>query len=72
MGAENLACMRLNRALLGEWPITSTTDIYAVCDLIKSWFRVLPGGVFSSAAYEDILRTVSEYPNASPPPSSKC
>ncbi|KAH9927766.1 uncharacterized protein B0H18DRAFT_1118293 [Fomitopsis serialis] len=46
----------LNR---GEWPITSSTDIYAVCDLIKSWFRVLPGGLFSSAAYEDILRTVT-------------
>ncbi|KZT72385.1 hypothetical protein DAEQUDRAFT_664500 [Daedalea quercina L-15889] len=46
----------LNR---GEWPITPSTDIYAVCDLIKSWFRVLPGGVFSSPAYEDILRTVT-------------
>ncbi|TFY55136.1 hypothetical protein EVJ58_g8436 [Rhodofomes roseus] len=46
----------LNR---GEWPITPSTDIYAVCDLIKSWFRVLPGGVFSSAAYDDILRTVT-------------
>ena len=59
-----MVCMRLNHDLPGEWPITSSTDIYAVCDLIKSWFRVLPGGVFSSTAYDDILRTVSAYRNS--------
>ncbi|TFK85784.1 hypothetical protein K466DRAFT_664258 [Polyporus arcularius HHB13444] len=42
----------LNR---GEWPISECTDIHAVCDLIKSWFRVLPGGLFPSESYAAIL-----------------
>ncbi|PCH35674.1 hypothetical protein WOLCODRAFT_28060 [Wolfiporia cocos MD-104 SS10] len=42
----------LNR---GEWPIGSTTDIHAVCDLLKSWFRVLPGGIFPASTYSQIL-----------------
>ncbi|KAL6305095.1 hypothetical protein BKA93DRAFT_731484 [Sparassis latifolia] len=42
----------LNR---GEWPISESTDVHAVCDLVKSWFRVLPGGVFPSASYSEIL-----------------
>ncbi|TBU46639.1 hypothetical protein BD309DRAFT_888031 [Dichomitus squalens] len=42
----------LNR---GEWPISEITDIHAVCDLIKSWFRVLPGGLFPSELYGQIL-----------------
>ncbi|KAI0366782.1 hypothetical protein BV20DRAFT_971516 [Pilatotrama ljubarskyi] len=42
----------LNR---GEWPISDLTDIHAVCDLIKSWFRVLPGGLFPSETYGAIL-----------------
>ncbi|KAI0700969.1 hypothetical protein C8T65DRAFT_656956 [Cerioporus squamosus] len=42
----------LNR---GEWPISECTDIHAVCDLIKSWFRVLPGGLFPSEIYAAIL-----------------
>ncbi|CCM03013.1 uncharacterized protein FIBRA_05130 [Fibroporia radiculosa] len=46
----------LNR---GEWPITSNTDIHAVCDLIKSWFRVLPGGIFSASSYNEILQAVA-------------
>lgn len=62
-GPVHLFVCVVDRDLPGEWPITSSTDIYAVCDLIKSWFRVLPGGVFSSTAYDDILRTVSEYQN---------
>ncbi|THH20488.1 hypothetical protein EW146_g880 [Bondarzewia mesenterica] len=43
---------KLNR---GEWPITSSTDIYAVCDIIKTWFRVLPEPVFPSYSYHDII-----------------
>ncbi|KAJ6626628.1 hypothetical protein B0H10DRAFT_1997916 [Mycena sp. CBHHK59/15] len=35
----------------GEDPIQSTTDIHAVCDLVKSWFRVLPEPVFPSSDY---------------------
>ncbi|KZT03884.1 uncharacterized protein LAESUDRAFT_728564 [Laetiporus sulphureus 93-53] len=46
----------LNR---GEWPITSSTDIHAVCDLIKSWFRVLPGGIFPSPSYNEILEAAA-------------
>ncbi|KAH9935113.1 uncharacterized protein BXZ73DRAFT_89498 [Epithele typhae] len=42
----------LNR---GEWPISEITDIHAVCDLIKSWFRVLPGGLFPADTYGQIL-----------------
>lgn len=42
----------LNR---GEWPIDNYTDVNAVCDLIKAWFRVLPGGMFPGAHYTEIL-----------------
>ncbi|TFY81474.1 hypothetical protein EWM64_g2531, partial [Hericium alpestre] len=45
----------LNR---GEWPVTQMTDIYAVCDLIKSWFRVLPEPVFPSYSYHDIVEAM--------------
>ncbi|KAI0352013.1 hypothetical protein OH77DRAFT_829733 [Trametes cingulata] len=46
----------LNR---GEWPISDITDIHAVCDLIKSWFRVLPGGLFPSESYGAILNAAA-------------
>ena len=42
----------LNR---GEWPVSEITDIHAVCDLIKSWFCVLPGGLFPAETYGNIL-----------------
>ncbi|KAF7344221.1 Rho GTPase activating protein 22 [Mycena venus] len=35
----------------GEDPIDSSTDIHAVCDLVKSWFRVLPEPLFLSNDY---------------------
>ncbi|KAJ7259136.1 hypothetical protein B0H12DRAFT_1014571 [Mycena haematopus] len=35
----------------GEDPIDSFTDIHAVCDLVKSWFRVLPEPLFPSRSY---------------------
>jgi len=43
----------LNR---GVWPVTPSTDIYAVCDLIKTWFRVLPEPAFPSYSYHDIIK----------------
>ncbi|KAI9507994.1 hypothetical protein F5148DRAFT_1200141 [Russula earlei] len=43
----------LNRGL---WPVTPSTDIYAVCDLIKTWFRVLPEPAFPSYSYHDIIK----------------
>lgn len=42
----------------GEMPITETTDIHAVCDLIKSWFRLLPEPVFPSSAYFSIIEAM--------------
>ncbi|KAF7363094.1 Rho GTPase activating protein 22 [Mycena venus] len=35
----------------GEDPIEPSTDIHAVCDLVKSWFRVLPEPLFPSNDY---------------------
>ncbi|KAJ7591782.1 rho GTPase activating protein 22 [Mycena floridula] len=39
----------------GESPIDSTTDIHAVCDLVKSWFRVLPEATFPSSSYHEVI-----------------
>ncbi|KDQ56347.1 hypothetical protein JAAARDRAFT_36524 [Jaapia argillacea MUCL 33604] len=39
----------------GEWLITSSTDIYAVCDLVKQWFRDLPRPVLPSSSYFEII-----------------
>ncbi|KAJ7641022.1 rho GTPase activating protein 22 [Roridomyces roridus] len=41
----------------GEDPLDTTTDIHAVCDLIKSWFRVLPEPLFPSADYHAVIET---------------
>ncbi|KAI0036125.1 hypothetical protein K488DRAFT_41770 [Vararia minispora EC-137] len=37
------------------WPVTPSTDIHAVCDMVKTWFRVLPEPVFPSYSYQDII-----------------
>ncbi|KAI6007556.1 rho GTPase activating protein 22 [Pisolithus orientalis] len=42
----------------GEMPITESTDIHAVCDLIKSWFRLMPEPVFPSSAYFGIIEAI--------------
>ncbi|KAF8994802.1 hypothetical protein BDQ17DRAFT_1366382 [Cyathus striatus] len=39
----------------GESPIKRTTDIHAVCDLVKSWFRVLPEPVFPAPSYYRVI-----------------
>lgn len=44
----------------GEWPITSYTDINTVCDLLKTWFRVLPGGMFPDPAHVRLMGAASE------------
>lgn len=49
--------MKINK---GEWPIESYTDINAVCDLIKSWFRVLPGGMFPAPTHIKIMDVASK------------
>ncbi|KAG2142278.1 uncharacterized protein EDB93DRAFT_1088823 [Suillus bovinus] len=42
----------------GERPITSDNDIHAVCDLIKSWFRLLPEPVFPSSSYFNVIEAM--------------
>lgn len=41
----------------GQSPINSSTDIYAVCDVIKSYFRTLPDPVIPSSMYFDFIAT---------------
>ena len=43
----------------GESPIEPTTDIHAVCDLIKYWFRVLPEPVFPPSSYFQVIEAMS-------------
>lgn len=42
----------------GLWPVKPSSDIYAVCDLIKTWFRVLPEPAFPSYSYHDIIKAM--------------
>ncbi|KAF9222356.1 hypothetical protein BS17DRAFT_838369 [Gyrodon lividus] len=42
----------------GEMPITDSADVHAICDLIKSWFRLLPEPVFPSSAYFGIIDAI--------------
>ena len=45
----------------GEYPIRESTDIHAICDLVKSWFRVLPEPVFPPSSYHDVMDAMSEF-----------
>jgi hypothetical protein len=45
---------------VGQSPINSSTDIYAVCDVIKSYFRTLPDPVIPSSMYFDFIATASK------------
>ncbi|KAF8655891.1 hypothetical protein AX16_002876 [Volvariella volvacea WC 439] len=42
----------------GEFPIRSDTDIHAICDVVKSWFRVLPEPVFPSSSYHEVIQAM--------------
>ncbi|KAG6334782.1 hypothetical protein ID866_4315 [Astraeus odoratus] len=42
----------------GEMPITDSNDVHAICDLIKSWFRLLPEPVFPSSAYFGVIEAM--------------
>ncbi|OAX35708.1 hypothetical protein K503DRAFT_868067 [Rhizopogon vinicolor AM-OR11-026] len=42
----------------GESRITPDTDIHAVCDLVKSWFRLLPEPVFPSSSYFSVIEAM--------------
>ncbi|KAL1659369.1 rho GTPase activating protein 22 [Schizophyllum commune] len=39
----------------GESPIKPHTDIHAVCDVVKSWLRVLPDPVFPHSLYHEVI-----------------
>ncbi|KAJ7747010.1 rho GTPase activating protein 22 [Mycena metata] len=39
----------------GEDPLQPSTDIHAVCDLVKSWFRVLPVPLFPGDDYQRVI-----------------
>ncbi|KAK1224297.1 rho GTPase-activating protein [Marasmius sp. AFHP31] len=39
----------------GECPIVRTTDIHAICDIVKSWFRTLPEAVVPSSFYHEVI-----------------
>ncbi|KAF6752251.1 rho GTPase activating protein 22 [Ephemerocybe angulata] len=42
----------------GDTPVSSSTDIHAVCDLVKSWFRVLPEPVFPPDSYYEVMEAM--------------
>ncbi|KAJ7077530.1 rho GTPase activating protein 22 [Mycena belliarum] len=42
----------------GVDPIDASTDIHAVCDLVKSWFRVLPEPLFPSTDYHLVIEAM--------------
>lgn len=46
---------------LGEDPLDVYTDIHAICDLIKSWFRVLPEPLFPPASYHEAIDIISKF-----------
>lgn len=45
----------------GDSPIRPETDIHAVCDLAKSWFRVLPEPVFPPSSYYEIMEKMRKF-----------
>jgi hypothetical protein len=45
----------------GEFPIQSTIDIHAICDLVKSWFRLLPEPLFPPSSYRDVMEAMRMY-----------
>ena len=47
--------------VVGESPIQPSTDINAVCDLIKTWFRVLSEPLFPPSSYHDVIEAMSEF-----------
>ncbi|KAH9485798.1 Rho GTPase-activating protein 21 [Psilocybe cubensis] len=44
----------------GEFPIRETTDVHAICDLVKSWFRVLPEPVFPASSYFEVMEAMRQ------------
>uniref|UniRef100_D8QAK5 Rho-GAP domain-containing protein n=1 Tax=Schizophyllum commune (strain H4-8 / FGSC 9210) TaxID=578458 RepID=D8QAK5_SCHCM len=46
---------RTHSSRTGESPIKPHTDIHAVCDVVKSWLRVLPDPVFPHSLYHEVI-----------------
>lgn len=44
---------------LGEFPIEPHTDIYAVCDIVKTWMRQLPDSVWPTDQYFETMEAAS-------------
>jgi len=44
----------------GACPVTSLTYIHAVCDLVKTWFRVLPEPIFPPSMYHEFIASTRE------------
>ncbi|KIK60980.1 hypothetical protein GYMLUDRAFT_43514 [Collybiopsis luxurians FD-317 M1] len=42
----------------GEDPLDVSTDIHAICDLVKSWFRILPEPLFPPSSYHEAIDTM--------------
>ncbi|KAF5377413.1 hypothetical protein D9757_009715 [Collybiopsis confluens] len=42
----------------GEDPLDDSTDVHAICDLIKSWFRTLPEPMFPPSSYHEAIETM--------------
>ncbi len=43
----------------GQSPISESTDIHAICDIVKSWFRGLPEPLFPPIYYRQIIEATS-------------
>ncbi|KAF4620517.1 hypothetical protein D9613_001123 [Agrocybe pediades] len=44
----------------GESPIRENTDVHAICDLVKSWFRLLPDPVFPATSYHEVMEAMRQ------------
>ena len=51
----------LTQKTTGRTPIDDTTDIYAICDVIKYFFRTLPDPVIPSVMYFAFIDSASEF-----------
>ena len=48
--------------MTGHTPIDGSTDIYAICDVIKSFFRTLPEPVIPFTMYFTFINSARKFP----------
>ncbi|KAJ4471470.1 rho GTPase activating protein 22 [Lentinula aciculospora] len=58
MAGASSEIAQLKEAFNRENPLDRSTDIHAICDLIKSWFRVLPEPLFPPASYHEAIDVI--------------